>query len=188
MEAQIDKLYKPLFLYVRKRINSQEDAEDLTQEIFLKLSKSDSEKIDNVKSWVYTIAKNTITDYYRKKKVHTEELEENIATKEFNNDNIAKDLSNCISPYLHKLPTELKEIMTLSKLKDIPQKEIANQLDINYITVRSKTQRGRKKLKSIFTECCTVSQGAKGSIIGFEKNTECSTNCDDNSKNEKSNC
>ena len=75
MGQQIAELYQQLSLYIKKRVNNQADAEDLTQEVFYKLSKSDRDHVKSIKSWVYTIAKNTITDYYRKKKVITSEVE-----------------------------------------------------------------------------------------------------------------
>ncbi len=188
METQIQELYRPLFYYVKKRINSQEDAEDLTQEIFLKLAKSNINSIDNVKSWVYTIAKNTITDYYRKKKVYTEEVNEETIKDEYNDDNIVQELSGCITAYVEKLPEDYIEIMRLSELEDIPQKEIAEKLNMNYVTVRSKIQRGRKKLKAIFSDCCTIIQGAKGSILDYEKNNGCSDGCDVDKEKKDNDC
>ena len=70
--------------------------------------------------------------------------------------------------------------MILSELKNVPQKEIAAQLNMNYVTVRSKVQRGRKKLKQLFEGCCTVLQGGKGSIMSFESKPDCEkkTSCD----------
>ena len=76
MQKQVAQLYNPLLGYVRNRVRNQEDAEDLTQDVFFKLAKSNSNDIDNLKSWVYTIAKNTITDYYRKKQIQTNTIEE----------------------------------------------------------------------------------------------------------------
>ncbi len=188
MEKQIQDLYTPLFLYVRKRINNLEDAEDLTQEIFYKLSKSNSDTIDDVKSWVYTIAKNTITDYYRKRKVYTENIDENTFEEAYNDHNVVTELSSCISAYVKELPTEYRSIMTLSELKDISQKEIAKKLNMNYVTVRSKIQRGRKLLKNIFSDCCTINQGAKGSIIDYQKKNGCSNKENDCSENKNQGC
>ena len=74
MDKTVAQLYQPLFLYIKKRINNNEDAEDITQDVFLKLSRSDESKIVNTRNWVYSIAKNTITDYYRKKKILFDEI------------------------------------------------------------------------------------------------------------------
>ncbi len=173
MQRQIEQLYNPLFFYVKKRVNSKEDAEDLTQEVFYKLAKSDTGKIDNVKSWVYTIAKNTITDYYRKRKMITSDLEDYSFEAEIEAEDAAMELSNCVTPFVNELPEEYRSLLTLSELEEIPQKEIAEKLDMNYVTVRSKIQRGRKKLKEIFSDCCIIIQGGKGSILSYHERPKC---------------
>ena len=186
MEAQIETLYQPLFLYVRKRIQNREDAEDLTQDVFYKLSKSDTEKIHNVKHWVYTIARNTITDYYRKKKMYTEEVGEDIVEMPAEDEDVATELSRCIAAYIAQLPEAYRNLITLSELEEVPQKEIAAQLNLNYATVRSKVQRGRQKLKEIFTDCCNFKQGGKGSILSYERRNPCPPSSCDSAK--KSDC
>lgn len=141
--------------------------------MFYKLAKSDTEKIDNVKSWVYTIARNTITDYYRKRKIATSELGDYSFDGDYNQEDSALELSNCIIPFINELPEEYRSLMILSELEEISQKEIAEKLDVNYVTVRSKIQRGRKKLKDIFSDCCTFIQGGKGSIMDFRSKNDC---------------
>jgi len=172
MEAQIQELYKPLFFYVKNRINGREDAEDITQEVFYKLFKSNDTAITNVKSWVYTIAKNTITDYYRKKVISTESLEDQRILEEYNDENAVQELGSCMSVFIDKLPDEYRELIKLSELDDVPQKEIAERLQLNYATVRSKVQRGRKKLRDLFSSCCVIEQGTKGSILSYEQKQE----------------
>ncbi len=167
MQTQLEQLYNPLLQYVKNRINNKEDAEDLTQEVFFKLSRSNNTSVDNLKSWVYTIAKNTITDYYRKHRVLFDDVEETHPVHDEEDDGAAKELSSCIRTYINMLPEEYRSIMKLSELENVPQKDIATQLNMNYVTVRSKVQRGRKKLKEMFTECCTIIQGGKGSILDY---------------------
>ncbi|MEM7368139.1 MAG: sigma-70 family RNA polymerase sigma factor [Bacteroidota bacterium] len=172
MERQIEQLYKPLFLFVKNRVDNQEDAEDLTQEVFYKVSKSGNAGIRNIKSWVYTIAKNTITDYYRKKEVITNEVEDMMYAEEYDTNDALSEMSQCIRKFINELPEEYRSLMTLSELEEVPQKEIAERLGMNYVTVRSKIQRGRKKLKNLFAECCVVTQGGKGSILTMRKKTD----------------
>lgn len=180
MQSQVTQLYNPLLGYVRNRVRNQEDAEDLTQDVFFKLAKSNSNDIDNLKSWVYTIAKNTITDYYRKKQLLTNTIEDDSFFETKTPEDAGQELSTCVSAFVNQLPEEYRELLTLSELKEIPQKEIAEQLDMNYVTVRSKVQRGRKKLKELLEGCCTILQGGKGSIIEFESKTGCNkkSSCD----------
>ncbi|MDO5977503.1 sigma-70 family RNA polymerase sigma factor [Flavivirga spongiicola] len=173
MQNQVTQLYNPLLGYVKKRVRNLEDAEDLTQDVFLKLSKSNNNGVDNLKSWVYTIAKNTITDYYRKKQLQTNTIEEDRFFDSETNEGAGMELSKCVNSFINQLPEEYIELMTLSELKEIPQKEIAERLDMNYVTVRSKIQRGRKKLKKLFEDCCTILQGGKGSILDFQSKDAC---------------
>ncbi|CAL2080618.1 sigma-70 family RNA polymerase sigma factor [Tenacibaculum sp. 190524A02b] len=173
MQNQIVQLYNPLLGYVKKRVRNQEDAEDLTQDVFLKLSKSNKNGVDNLKSWIYTIAKNTITDYYRKKQLETNSIEDDTFLNHDEQEDASIELGKCVNSFIDQLPEEYRELMTLSELQEVPQKEIAEQLNMNYVTVRSKIQRGRKKLKELFEGCCTVLQGGKGSIIGFKSKTDC---------------
>jgi RNA polymerase sigma-70 factor, ECF subfamily len=177
MEKQIEQLYKPLFLYIKKRITNQLDAEDLTQEVFYRLSKSNNENVKNIKSWVYAIAKNSIIDYYRKKKQVTNEIDNIEFQEELSEKDAINELSDCITPFLNQLPEDYRDIMKLSELDDVSQKEIAERLNINYVTVRSKIQRGRLKLKDLISNCCTVVQGGKGGIVDYKKNRDCEGDC-----------
>ncbi len=99
MEKQIEQLYKPLYLYIKKRITNSLDAEDLTQEVFLKLSKSDIQNVKSIKSWVYSIARNSIIDYYRKKKIITDDIENLSFTDIETDNNTIAELSSCIRPF-----------------------------------------------------------------------------------------
>lgn len=177
MEKDIERLYKPLYYFVKKRINNQLDAEDLTQEVFYKLYNSKSDKVENVKSWMYSIAKNSITDYYRKKKYHTEEVDDIHIQVELSEEEAVNELSNCITPFINQLPEDYIAIMKLSEIENFSQKEIGAKFDMNYTTVRSKIQRGRVKLKDLISNCCTVIQGGKGGIIDFKKNGNCNKSC-----------
>lgn len=183
MEVRIEQLYQELYGYIRKRITNTSDAEDVTQDVFLKLSGSDLGKVNNLKSWMYTITRNTITDYYRKKKIITEE-NENLYVDELEKDSSAvEELSTCMLSFINQLPEDYKRILLLSEINNVPQKEIAEKLNMNYVTVRSKVQRGRNKLKTLFTNCCNIETDKRGSIIDYEKKKDTSS-----SHNSRSGC
>lgn len=173
MQNQVTQLYNPLLGYVKKRVRNIEDAEDLTQDVFLKLSKSNNNGVDNLKNWVYTIAKNTITDYYRKKQLQTNSIEDDTFFDYETTKDTSVELSKCVNSFISQLPEEYRDLMILSEIKEVPQKEIAEKLDMNYVTVRSKIQRGRKKLKELIEGCCVILQGGKGSILDYKARTGC---------------
>ncbi len=69
--SEIVKLYSSrLTGFIRKRVPNTEDAEDLLQDVFYQLAEADKlmKPIDQIVSWLFTVARNRITDLYRKKK------------------------------------------------------------------------------------------------------------------------
>lgn len=70
-EAIFNNFSAPIFRFFLIRTSSRETAEDLTQEVFLKLVNkigTFNENLGSFSGWLWQIAKNTVKDYYRKKK------------------------------------------------------------------------------------------------------------------------
>ncbi len=61
---------KRLFDFIRRRVRTQEDAEDILQDVFYQLvtSYSVTEPIEKLAAWLFTVARNKITDWYRKRR------------------------------------------------------------------------------------------------------------------------
>jgi RNA polymerase sigma factor (sigma-70 family) len=59
-----------LFDFIRRRVRTDEDAEDILQDVFYQLAATDDEAgpIEQITSWLFTVARNRIIDWYRKKK------------------------------------------------------------------------------------------------------------------------
>ena len=65
----IKKYSKQLFGFIRQRVNSDEDAEDILQDVWYQLSSQpEVEAIEQVGSWLYRVARNRIVDGYRKQR------------------------------------------------------------------------------------------------------------------------
>ncbi len=168
--------YQAIFSFVNKRVADNRDTEDLTQEIFYKLicSQNKGTQIEDTQKWLYRIAKNTVIDYYRKRKIRTEDIS-NLEWKWVENiDNfiLSKEQEQSLKKYLNQLVDELPEdyriLMRMYAKEGMSQKEIADELGLNPVTVRSKIARGRAKLKKKITDCCHVIQGGKGAIIDYK--------------------
>jgi len=68
----IKKYSKQLFGFIRQRVNSDEDAEDILQDVWYQLSSQpEVEAIEQVGSWLYRVARNRIVDTYRKQRPET---------------------------------------------------------------------------------------------------------------------
>lgn len=174
MENSIKQFYDPIYNFILKRVNNVQDAQDLTQEVFYKLSKSKHSEVDHVKSWVYTIAKNTITDYYRKKKQVMVDIETVGPVEDMNEkEHVISELSPCVIPFNDDLPPKYRRIIQLSEIQNQTQKQIAQALEMNYVTVRSRVQRGRSLLKSKISNCCALVHGKEGGIVDYQKGKDC---------------
>lgn len=59
-----------LFSFIRRRVKSEEDAEDILQDVFYQLSENSGvlDQIERLTSWLFTVARNKIIDSYRKKR------------------------------------------------------------------------------------------------------------------------
>ena len=56
-----------LFAFIKNRVTSTEDAEDILQDVFYQLA-GNTNPVEQLSSWLFTVARNKITDSYRKKK------------------------------------------------------------------------------------------------------------------------
>ena len=156
----VKKYLKPIYNFIFRFVYDRDIAEDLTQETFVKvwknLKKYDPDK--KFKTWIFTIAKNTTFDYFKKKKeipfssFADEEGEswlENIEDENFLPDEILerKNIAEELDKILQKLPPHYRAILILYYKEEFSLHEIAEILGEPYNTVKSRHQRGLNKLK-----------------------------------------
>lgn len=146
---------------------SAEDADDLTQEVFIKMYKTlDSYDVDRgaFTTWVTTITRNLLVDHFRKGKHdrltdsldatpgHEEEgrtLGEQIEDKSRISPDEqvrSREAGETVHQALQKLSPELREAVILRDLQDMDYKEIAAVLKVPEGTVKSRINRGRVEL------------------------------------------
>lgn len=162
--------------YIFKRVGNSHDAEDILQEVFLKIYSNIGEIKDNTKiyAWVYKIARNTIVDYYRTRK-QVEQLpeipDENI---NLNKSEPYGELITCLKPMIDRLPEKYKQAILLAELGELTQKELAVKLGLSVSGAKSRVQRGRAFLKKMFLECCQFQFDSCGNIINYKhKKNDC---------------
>lgn len=70
--------HRGLFTFIRSKIRSLEEAEDVLQEVYVQAlgSLNVLDAVDNLTGWLYTVAKNKIIDWYRKKRLPTVSIDE----------------------------------------------------------------------------------------------------------------
>ncbi|BDS09857.1 sigma-70 family RNA polymerase sigma factor [Aureispira anguillae] len=169
---QIWEQYHQLLLnFIKTKVNSDALAEDLLQEVAIKLHRSLNREttIKNYKTWLFQVSRNSIADYYRKHKKATELPAMNTIEEEASA--CICDLSGFVIQ--HYLPKEYAEPLYLSDIEQKPQKEIAQFLNLSLTATKSRIQRGRKKLKSLVEDCITIFYNDRGEITDYHLKKNC---------------
>ncbi len=125
--------------YIYARLRSRADAEDLCQDVFekvnMKLDSFDSGKA-SISTWIYSITRNSVIDFYRRSHPH-EEIDENMAQDGAVDDSLLNDETlEELAEALEKLPAELREIVVLRYYDGIPLTEIAKKMGMSYGMVK----------------------------------------------------
>jgi len=160
--SKLYDLYFPkIFRYISWRVGDKNDAEDLVSEIFTKvLIKIDTfewQKGATFSSWVFRIARNSLTDYYRTKKkrdyVNIDDLPEIEADEILpDGDYDRRQLFSRLFQMLQELPDRQAEIITMRFFTGMKNKEIAKVLEIEEKSAASSLCRGLQALHNKFNK------------------------------------
>jgi len=183
---EVTTIYKQfnseLLGYVRSKVRSKEDAEDILQNVFIRISSNVDKLTDGLKlkNWIFTITRNAIIDYYRvnanKRKIAVStEIDENILDTE--DPDPTKGLDQCMNTMIQLLPEEYRDIIMDSEIKGVKQKDLAEKYHIPYPSMRSRVQRGRERLKQLFYNCCHIETDNLGNIVEAKGRTDCDGPC-----------
>ena len=154
--------------FIRARINDRDTAEDILQDVFIRIHEKSKQIKDDTKvvSWVYQITRNAIIDFYRKKKLVSpdasvpdfiEEDEEELL--------INSQFTKCMTPFLENLSPKYQDALNNTLFGSKSQKEYAAELNISYTAMKSRVQRAKKELKENFVQCCSIKTDAYGNVI-----------------------
>lgn len=171
---------RQLFSFIRSKVETSEDAEDILNDVFTKLIKKTAENDipDNIASWLYHVTRNRIVDYYREKKSF-EPLPEDLSAEGVDTP-IIRQLSRCMLPMIHALPKTYQQVLMLSEIEDKKYKEVADELGLSLSAVKSRILRGREKLYKNMVSCCTIYHNNAGEVVDYEqKSTAFCIDCKD---------
>ena len=153
--------------FIKARVNQASTAEDILQDVFVKIHQKSEQLSDSNKlaSWVYQITRNSIIDYYRKKKLPISDDASFPNETNESDSNLNPQFINCMMPFIDQLPEKYADALNKTVYGDLSQKEYAEELGVSYTAVKSRVQRARHKLKELFTQCCNIQADKYGNII-----------------------
>ncbi len=127
--------YGKVFGYIRSKINSTLDAEDIAADVFVKVyEKLDSfdESKASISTWIYTITRNTLTDYFRTRRVFTEIPITAEAGTSVEDDVCNAEMVETLTKALETLDERERDIIILRFYSGKTLKEITEQMGISY--------------------------------------------------------
>lgn len=162
---------KRLFGFIRRRVKTNDEAEDILQEVWFQLSRVvDTEPIEQLGGWLFRVARNKVTDSYRKQKPA---LLEDFAYEDEDGDLSFRDIlmAEPASPEmdnlrqvfweelflaLEELPEAQRQVFVWNELEDQTFQEIADRTGENIKTLISRkryaVQHLRRRLESLYEE------------------------------------
>lgn len=153
LETLIKRYLKPIYSFAFRFIGNRQEAEDITQEIFVKvwqnLKKFDKKK--SFKNWIFTIAKNTCLDWQKKKK--TLPLFETIKNSiSFSIENLEKkEVIFNFQKAVENLSPKYRQILLLRYNDDLTFRQIAEILKESINTLKSRHRRAINLLKKFLS-------------------------------------
>lgn len=149
-----------IFWYIRKKVNNEESAQDITTDVFMKLLENpdilSNREQNGVRAWLYTVARNAVIDSYRKKSNQLEKtaIDDDVfdliaSDKEDHLQSVIKDEQyQLILAAMEGLGTDEKEIVTLRFMDEMKFNEIAKIVGKDEGAVKMMLYRSLEKIQS----------------------------------------
>ena len=177
LALQIEQLFrtdrKKYLGFIRQRVRSQEEAEDILQDVFtnvLASSRGQNKPIDNLASWVFTSVRNRIIDSYRKKRADTfadlssrvdandgmDYVERFLGDLSYSPelDLVRKTIWEDVLEGLEEIPQEQKWVFVKNEFEGVSFREMSEQTGININTLLARKRYAvlflRKKLQGLY--------------------------------------
>jgi len=155
---QIEALFKAdrkrFLSFIRQRVRTQEDAEDILQEVFtnvLAAAEHVQKPIENLASWVFTAVRNKIIDFYRKKRAESfsdlatpRQIEEGNDSLDYllgdmsynpDGDLFRKTIWDTVQDALKELPSEQREVFERNEFHGVSFREMSEESGVNINTL-----------------------------------------------------
>ena len=160
----------PLRSFIRRRVRDDHVADDLLQEAFLKIHNGVGSLKDDQRltAWLYRIARNTITDHFRKhpfEALNTSTVAERPTEADHGS---SQELATCLSRMVAQLPEKYRQAIELAELQGATQRHVASQLGLSVSGAKSRVQRGREQLKKMLLSCCDVELDSRRNVLNYQ--------------------
>lgn len=160
--------------FIGSRVASAATADDLTQEVFVKVQKRIAQVRDprRLMGWVIQIARNTVTDHFRASRATEAFKEEHLGEapaqpESFGHEEqrLREELAAYIRRVVENLPTIYREALVLTEYDGLSQVELAQRLGLSVSAAKSRVQRARARVRATIDRCCHFEVDRYGTVV-----------------------
>jgi RNA polymerase sigma factor (sigma-70 family) len=155
IEKIYDKFWKELYVVAFRRLRSEEDVEDILQDIFLSLLTGDIrfETDESIRSFLHLRLKSRIINFYRKQLIHIayeekETIKGELSITDSESRLMSRELESIVTAEISRMPEKMKEIFLLSRNDLKSTDEIAALLNLSNQTVRNQISTAIKRIRN----------------------------------------
>ena len=151
--------HRSVYLYILYKIRKDEDAKDLSQDVFLRLMDyKQMLRPETIKHFIFSICRNLVIDYlrrhYKMQEITSYFLDQlPTFTNEVESQIIANDLSVCEQERVLRLPAQRRKIYVMSRFKHISSADISASLGLSVRTVENHLFISRKEIREYIQQC-----------------------------------
>ena len=150
MEELIGLWKMPIFRFFLRSLNHHEDAEDLTQRVFIRIYRSSERYLPQAKfsTWIFTIARNLLIDEIKKRKRRPQVVfDEHIEKAGDGEDGRSEELTEILMKHLDTIPENHRTALLLRVQRELSYREIAEVMQTTEASVKTWIHRARLDLR-----------------------------------------
>jgi RNA polymerase sigma-70 factor (ECF subfamily) len=177
LDHEFDRLFtghhKAIYNYVLRMVRDRSLAEELTQDVFVKVynSLSGFRAESEIATWMFKIATNVCLDHFRSRSYKKSEQTDLITSEELikssppgditrmpsaEDELISAEMSSCVRSYIDDLPEDYRAVILLHDQQGFTNPEIAKITGITIDNVKIRLHRARLKMKTVLSSKCSM--------------------------------
>jgi RNA polymerase sigma-70 factor (ECF subfamily) len=168
--------------FIARRVPAA-DIDDVEQEVFLRVERSlvSLRDEESFAPWLYSVARSAIAERQRQSVrlpllVPAESLDGECAPDDAHPSALEEALAAYLVTLIERLPSPYREAITLTEIEGMTHAAAADALGASLTAVKSRVQRGRRKLREMLEQCCRIALDARGRVIECSPRGSC---CED---------